>query len=356
MTILRTVIALRKETGAILAKLTDTTTKHASQTSHRYFITVLETVLKILAPPASANSNEDQATAGAEVANMFAALTVEEPSLDTDAAAPTATKKKKAKKQSSQEYEIQDSSADEFLLAVLGFFRDYTEIEKFVMEAGMHYRDGRLNVMAASVVTDTAYGMLKRSTEDLLFTAGGKKSYYDIVSLFKGVDGDELTGSLDPNVAQYVAVPIETILSDFADILKPDVAPIYNGQFGWYQADATLKKKTGQQQYRQDQQLLFDYLPEITKMVKANLHLPAEDEMTTSLRSMMQKNTMSACPMYAIFATKLFVAVHHILHNDAIRPFEELQATAKRCIGTIDDWFAFSDHRQFANWPAQNDQ
>lgn len=121
MTILRTVIALRKETGGILAKLTETTTKHASQTSHRYFITVLETVLKILAPPASANSNEDQATSGAEVANMFAALTVEEPSLDTDAAAPTATKKKKAKKQSSQEYEIQDSSADEFLLAVLGF-------------------------------------------------------------------------------------------------------------------------------------------------------------------------------------------------------------------------------------------
>ena len=121
MTILRTVIALRKETGGILAKLTETTTKHASQTSHRYFITVLETVLKILAPPASANSNEDQATSGAEVANMFAALTVEEPSLDTDAAAPTESKKKKAKKQSSQEYEIQDSSADEFLLAVLGF-------------------------------------------------------------------------------------------------------------------------------------------------------------------------------------------------------------------------------------------
>lgn len=165
-----------------------------------------------------------------------------------------------------------------------------------------------------------------------------------------------MTGSLDPNVAQYVALPIATILSDFADILKPNVAPIYNGQFGWYQADATLKKKTGQQQYRQDQQLLFDYLPEITKIAKANLHLPAEDKMTTGLRSMMQKNTMSACPMYAIFATKLFLTVHHVLRIDAIRPFEELQATAKRCIGTIDGWFAFSDHGQFANWPAQNDQ
>lgn len=357
--ILRTVIALHKETGAILAKLTGTTTRHADQTSHRYFITVLETVLKILAPTASASSNEHQATGGAEVTNMFAALTIEEPTLDTDNAAPTATKKK-AKKQPSQEYEIQDSSADKFMLAVLGFFRDYTKIEKFVMEAWMHYRDGRLNLMAAAVVTDTAYGMLKRSSEDLLSTAGEKKkSYWDIVSLFsddKFVDGNEMTGSLDNNVAQYVAVPVESNQSDFADILKPNVTPIYDGQFGWYHAEATLKKKTGQQKHFQDQQLLFDYLPEVAKIAKANLHLPAEDELTTGLRSMMEKNTMSACPMYAIFATKLFLTVRHVLRIDAVPPFEDLQATAKRCVETIDDWSAFSNHKKFANWPAENDQ
>ena len=357
--IARTVIALRKETGAILAKLTGSSTKHASQASHRHFITVLETVLRILAPPSSAATNEDQAAAGAEVINMFAALTVEEPTLDTDAAAPTATKKT-AKKQPSQEYEIQDSSTDEFMLAVLGFLKDYIEIEKFVMTAWMHYRDGRLSLMAASVATDTAYGMIKRSSEDLLSTTSGKKkSYWDIVSLFsddKVVDGDEMTGSLDNEVAQYVAVPVESILSNFAEILQPNVAPVYNGQYGWYHADATLKTKTGQQQHLQNQQLLFDYLPEITKITKANLHLPAEDELTTGLRSMMEKNTMSACPMYAIFATKLFLTVHHVLRIDAVRPFEELQATAKRCIATIDGWFKFSNHKQFSNWPAQNDQ
>lgn len=65
---------------------------------------------------------------------------------------------------------------------------------------------------------------------------------------------------------------------------------------------------------------------------------------------------MSACPMYAIFATKLFLTVHHVLRIDAVRPFEELQATAKRCVETIDDWYAFSNHKKFANWPAENDQ
>jgi hypothetical protein len=36
-----------------------------------------------------------------------------------------------------------------------------------------------------------------------------------------------------------------------------------------------------------------------------NLHLPAEDGLTTGLRSTMEKVIMSACPMCAIFATKL---------------------------------------------------
>jgi hypothetical protein len=124
-------------------------------------------VLDMLAPPSSPRKNEDQATAGAELSNMFAALTVEEATLDVDAVPSTAAKKK-AKKQPSQEYEIQDSSAADSLLAILGFLRDYAEIEKFVMAAWMHYRDGRLTLMAASVTTDTAYGMLKRSCEDLL--------------------------------------------------------------------------------------------------------------------------------------------------------------------------------------------
>jgi hypothetical protein len=95
-------------------------------------------------------------------------------------------------------------------------------------------------------------------------------------------------------------------------------------------------------------------LPEIAKTARANLRRPAEDEQTTGLRSMMEKNTIPACPMYAIFATKLFLTVHHILRIDAVRPSEELQATAKRCIATIDGWLQFSDHKQFANWPAQN--
>lgn len=64
---------------------------------------------------------------------MFAALIVEEPTLDFDTTGSSAPKKK-TKKEPSQEYEIEDSAADDFLLAVLGFLEDYAKIERFVME------------------------------------------------------------------------------------------------------------------------------------------------------------------------------------------------------------------------------
>jgi hypothetical protein len=168
------------------------------------------------------------------------------------------------------------------------------------------------------------------------------------------VDGDNIP--LLAAIVEAMALDVERIISAFAGILQPNIAPVYNGQFGFYQPDATLKKKTPKEQDLQNQQLLFDFLPEIAKIAEGGLKLPAEDELTTSLRSMMVQNTMSACPMYAIFATKLFLSVHHVLRIDAVRPFAELQATAKRCIGTIDDWLKFSDRKPFTLWPPQNDQ
>jgi hypothetical protein len=79
--------------------------------------------------------------------------------------------------------------------------------------------------------------------------------------------------------------------------------------------------------------------------------------MTSGLQTMIETNNgIKGCPMYVIFATKLFLGVHEVLRIDHVRPFEELQATAKRCISTIDDWFKFSAKNEpFENWPARRD-
>lgn len=82
--VLTEVIALRKETGKMLADVADSATYTESQVTHQYFISILEQVLEILSaspiasPPSSATeSHTDQR---ATMSNMFAALSVEQTS------------------------------------------------------------------------------------------------------------------------------------------------------------------------------------------------------------------------------------------------------------------------------------
>ena len=127
--ILKTVIALRTDAGVIYARLTGKSID-ASKASHRHFITILEQVLKVLSPPSSPPfGNGSQAPAETRLANIFEALQLEELSSDSDTTEPASTNKK-AKSPPPQEYDIEDSTNDDSLFAVLGFLKDYAEIEE----------------------------------------------------------------------------------------------------------------------------------------------------------------------------------------------------------------------------------
>jgi hypothetical protein len=353
ITIIRTVIKLRKEAAAIFAKLTGRSVNASSNVSHRHFISILEQVLKVLAPSAGDKSQETTI----ELANIFEALSVEKPLL-AHGTTEASSSKKKANAPPSQQYGIEDSAANETLFAILGFLKDYEEIEKVVIGSWLNYRFGRLDLMAASVTTDTAYGIIKRSSEDLLSSLPGQKTYSDICNVLANADFFEegrQRGTVSVELAQYLAMPAESLLSSFADILHAKEIPVYNGQFGYYDAAENLPNNSPQEQHQHNLKLLLEYLPEITKMSRANIPFPAQDEMTAGLRIMMATNNgMDGCPMHAIFATKLFLNVHRALGVNAVDPFGELQATAKRCVTTIDDWFKFSNNKQFMNWPAHN--
>jgi hypothetical protein len=131
---LKTVIALRTEAGATLANLTGGSSNDACSASHRHFISILEQVLEVLVTSQSSISgNESQRSAETKLSNTFEALHVEEPLPDPDDVKPSSSKKK-AKAPPTQEYEIEDSSANDSLLAILGFLKDYEGIERMVKE------------------------------------------------------------------------------------------------------------------------------------------------------------------------------------------------------------------------------
>jgi hypothetical protein len=341
---IKTVIALRTEAGVDLANLTGGSSNQASDARHLYFVSVLEQVLEILAPQSSVSGNKPQESAGIKLANT----------------AEASSSKKTSKSPPTQEYEIEDSSASYSLLAILGFLKDYEGIERVVKEAWKHYRDGNLDLLAASVTTDTAYGILKRSSEDLLSSLGGQKTYQDICAIFVEEESkveDEETGTAPAGVAQYLAMPVEHILSTFAADPSAKPTAVYDAEFGNQDTNQQWTKKNAEGQHDQDKTLLMEYLPVMAMFSREDWGLPTQDEMTSGLQTMIEeKNGIQGCPMYAIFATKLFLGVHEVLGIDHVRPFEELQATAKRCITTVDGWFKFSaENEPYEKWPASSD-
>jgi hypothetical protein len=357
---IKTVIALRIEAGVDLANLTGGSSNEASDASHSYFVSILEQVLEVLSPQSSFPGNESQGSAGIKLANTFEALQVEETLPDTGAPEASSSKKK-SKAPATQQYEIEDSSANNSLLAILAFLKDYEGIERVVKAAWKHYRDGSLGLMAASVTTDTAYGILKRSSEELLSSLGGQKTYQDICSMFveeeSRVEGEN-TGIVPAGVAQYLAIPVESILSTFAADPSAKPTVVYDAKFGNDHTDQKWTKKTAEGQHDQDKTLLMEYLPVMAMFSRDNWGLPTQDEMTSGLQTMIEsKNGINGCPMYAIFATKLFLGIHEVLGVDHVHPVKELLATAKCCISTIDGWFKFSSKNEpYENWPASSDK
>jgi hypothetical protein len=359
ITTINTVIALRTEAGVDLANLTGGSSNQASDARHLYFVSVLEQVLEILAPQSSVSGNKPQESAGIKLANTFEALQVEE-TLPDLGAAEASSSKKTSKSPPTQEYEIEGSSASYSLLAILGFLKDYEGVERVVKEAWKHYRDGNLDLLAASVTTDTAYGILKRSSEDLLSSLGSQKTYQDICAMFVEEESkveDEETGTAPAGVAQYLAMPVERILSTFAADPSAKPTAVYDAEFGNQDTNQQWTKKNAEGQHDQDKTLLMEYLPVMAMFSREDWGLPTHDEMTSGLQTMIEeKNGIQGCPMYAIFATKLFLGVHEVLGIDHVRPFEELQATAKRCITTVDGWFEFSaENEPYEKWPASSD-
>ena len=102
--------------------------------------------------------------------------------------------------------------------------------------------------------------------------------------------------------------------------------------------------------------MLMELLPEFTNLSRTSLHVPAPDELTSALRKMMDANSMMALPMYGIFAAQILLDIHHVLRQDASRPFEQLKATGKRAVDTLDTYFRYSRSRSIPNWPPQNDE
>ncbi|WPG97910.1 Hypothetical protein R9X50_00069300 [Acrodontium crateriforme] len=347
-TLIRSVIGLRQRANSFFVKVSQGASSVVDD-GHRHFIGVLKEVLSILSPQAT---NDDENEHDASVANLFELLTLEEPT-ETEA---TSTSKKAPKNAESFSYNVDQSDLEaESIFALFAFFNDVNEIRDHVQKLWADYRDSKIDSMAVAVTTDTAFMMLRKMSEEIPNSIVGDLNYPQITRIL--TDHLAKTGGATEAFADFVCIRAAGIINSYEDVLSPTEIPILKpGHFGHYRPHQDRSKLSDNEQYREDLIILMELLPEFTTLSRARMHVPAEDELTIGLRKMMEANEMSQLPMYAIFATQILLDIHHVLRQHASRPFDEFQASARRAVVILNDYFQYSRNRRTPSWSPKDEQ
>lgn len=153
----------------------------------------------------------------------------------------------------------------------------------------------------------------------------------------------------------WAGMNIFTLLMEIhEDLVKKPSRTIKPGYLGRYDAAQDRKKMCKHEQDMEDEIVVLELLPEFLKLSKARVPIPAQDELTAGLRKMMDAGKIDALPLYVVFASQAFLDIHHILREETIRPFQEIQETAKRVIDTVDAHFEFLHETMGGSWNDAN--
>jgi hypothetical protein len=171
------------------------TNEDDNNTTHAYFINVLERVLQILRPCSS--TPEEQSRSGGissrmseeeiiKVAGNFGILSIEGEleQVNSDATLkstlPTSSRPS-VSKNVPFEYEIEVGIGnEEIYFAIFCLFTDLQAIRKFLLDLWRDYQSGQTDLVAASLTTNLAFDLVRRAEKDFSEEFPMFKSYMDI--------------------------------------------------------------------------------------------------------------------------------------------------------------------------------
>lgn len=347
------VIQLRKQATDVfigLARAKRTAALDKANAGHRHFVTVLDTVLAIFQP-----KHEHSAAETKGLTNLFEALTVDEITADDGEMNPTTPPTASKVASSSLEYDLEPNAEDK-MFRIFSLFKDVNEVREYIRGVWRDYRDGRVDVMSAAVTTDTAFVLLKHGCEDAMESIPGQPNYPAMITLLNDYM-NQFGGPSGSAFRDWTSLRVANVLNSYEDVLQPGNMPMMKpGYLGVYNPMADRAGISDQERCHEDLIIPVELLPEFTKLSRIGMYVPAQDELTTGLRKMMDANSMDALPMHAIFGTQILLDIHHVLREMVGNPFLKLQATGKRVMLTIDDYFKYSRDMHIKNWPEQNDE
>ncbi|KAJ3367588.1 hypothetical protein GGF31_007401 [Allomyces arbusculus] len=355
---------------------------------HAHFISVLERVVEILEPrcvaasmalkrPSANNAPKPSSSGVTMLTNQFAVLAPFD-GVDVDAA-PTGDDQEHpdnhdvsadpepglvsatndAPTPPAVQYQAERDALDA-LFAIHELFVDLEAIRLTLRETWAKYRDGELDLITASLVTNTALDWMRDAETTLVHGRDHICKPNRLISvatyLFSGLRGImppkdlfDLDVVLDParhDVVEYTYVRTYLLLSGIGPKGQPlaDSATLYD-------PTANLDAMTPLQQYSDDMNMLLTVSPLCFLVVKNVPVLQAFslDVLSSELSKFLDTKRMT---MTLIFAAQVLLDIHHDLRGDVVRGEQSLFAVHAQLKRSIEAFRAHPLHSRRGQTPA----
>lgn len=331
--------------------------------THRYFILVLRRILGIL-KDARARVSGTEARSGSgsvpktrkgkskakdrTLGGIFDSLTLEEPALDPlGKVPPTATASTGAQPgQVTFKLENEDEDA---AFEVWCFLQDLAEVRTTVKEAWIEYSHGDISFLAASSLTDTAFGLLRRADEE--FTKNGplEDTNFQMIISFTGIcwftRGSTVWMCPDPDRATKTPrMPNSHI--NIVELLCPVAVLVLVG----YREEVSAFCKTvqhspgGQQQcindktpdagpahgYHEFARVLSDLIPEIHKLAHPKCSCAAKAIKDDFVQGLIDLHRTGKMPMWLVLACQIYLDLYDFVGKNFVHGVEVISETFQR--------------------------
>ncbi|OAL53575.1 hypothetical protein IQ07DRAFT_677068 [Pyrenochaeta sp. DS3sAY3a] len=342
--------------------------KKQSDDRHMFFLDVLRKVREIFKPHYSKEYSAPKKAPKSveEIQNMFALLDVEEPSEAFQNAPTVSTPAPGAGSEVRYTAERPDDLQEDFLSFNLLLF-DFSKLRSEVGRSWQGYQQGLVDLIAASIVTNTAVDLARSLEEDLqhiIDRRGGVKRMLTIFYVAQCVEHNTTEAfrermSDDINFKMYQVadsmlwIPF-TLLSAFLNVLQPGTLPeMKPGYYGTYTPSSPRGAKSARDKFKEDKILMLEMLSEFLVLCIGTPLAPAEDELTRGLRETFKTKKIT---LWVVFAVQLFLDIHNTLRAEVDQAFASLSDVASLVRNSIKNTFEFHKDLRIENWPKENDQ
>ncbi|KAF1848087.1 uncharacterized protein K460DRAFT_67935 [Cucurbitaria berberidis CBS 394.84] len=266
---------------------------------------------------------------------------------------PATTSSSREEKQVEDTSNLSDGIEDDFL-AIQLFLLDLNYLRSEVTQAWDGYKQGVLDLVTASLVTDTAVSFACSLEDDCKEQYTKHGGIYAMLKLLYNEEciahnttpgerdqpGDKFNFKMYDTIMNLFLVPFR-LLTEYLDVQRPSMVPDYGGKDSSdYDPSSDRASKNNRQRFLEDRRVMIRMLPEFTAMTSIFERSPAEDELTVGIRNMFETKEVT---LSLAFASQLFIDIHNRLRDKAQAAFFKLSAVASFTRNNIKENFRFHE-------------